>query len=112
MSERRQGGTWQRLRLVIAMAVLLVLMIFVLSNREPVTIGFWPTEMRWDTPLSLALLIVAVVALVAGGAIVWISEFGRCRRVRQAEAAVRLLEEQVRELKARLQQSEMPPPER
>jgi uncharacterized integral membrane protein len=111
MSERRQGRTWRRLRLLIAMAFLLVLMIFVLSNRELVTIGFWPTEMRWDTPLWLALLIVAVVSLVAGGAIVWISEFGDRRRARQAESAVRLLEEQVRELKARLQPSAMPPPE-
>jgi uncharacterized integral membrane protein len=111
MSEGRQGRTFRRLRLLIAVAFLLVLMSFVLSNREPVTIAFWPTVMRWDTPLSLALLIVAVVALVVGGAIVWIPELGQRRRARQAESAVRLLEEQVRELKAPLQQSAMPPPE-
>ena len=40
------------MRLLIAVPFLLVLVIFVLSNREPVTIGFWPTDVRWD--LSVA----------------------------------------------------------
>lgn len=111
MSDRRPGRTRRRLRLLIAVAFLLVLMIFVLSNREVVTIGFWPTDVRWGVPLSLALLITAVVALVVGAVIVWISEFGQRRRARQAEAAVRVLEEQVRELKARPQPPAMPSPE-
>ena len=110
MSEKRRGRTWRGLRLLIAVAFLLVLMIFVLSNREAVAIGFWPTEARWDVPLSLALLIVAVVALICGAVIVWISEFGQRRGARQAEAAARLPKAHVRELKARLQSRAMPPP--
>ena len=89
------------MRLLIAVPFLLVLVSFVLSNREPVTIGFWPTDVRWDMPLSIALLIAAAVALVVGAAIVWISEIRQRRRARHAEAAVRRLEEQVRELQAR-----------
>ncbi len=89
---------------------LLLLVVFVLSNREPVAIGFWPTDVRWDVPLSLAILIAAAVALLFGAAMVWMSELGQRRRARRAEAAVRLLEEQVQELKARLRPPAMPPP--
>jgi uncharacterized integral membrane protein len=79
--EREATWTSRRwLRLLIAVVFLLVLMIFDLSNREPVTIGFWPTEVRRDVPLSRALLIVVVVALVIGAAIVWISEVDQRRR--------------------------------
>lgn len=92
------------MRLLIATAFLVVLVIFVLSNHEPVTIGFWPTDLRWDMPLSVALLITAAVALVVGAVMMWISEFGQRRRARRAEAAARRLEEQLQELQARLRE--------
>ena len=96
------------MRLLIATVFLVVLVIFVLSNHESVTIGFWPTDLRWDMPLSVALLIAAGVALIVGAAMVWISEFGQRRRARHAEAAVRRLEQQVQELQARLHEPAMP----
>jgi uncharacterized integral membrane protein len=104
------GRIWRLLRLLVAAVFLLVLVVFVLSNRQPVAIGFWPTDVRWDVPLSIAVVVVAAVALVFGAAMVWISELGQRRRARRAEAAVRLLEEQVQELKARLRPTAMPPP--
>jgi len=104
------GRTWRLLRSLIAALFLLILVVFTLSNRQPVSIGFWPTDVRWDLPLSLTVLIAAAIALVLGAAMVWISELGQWRRARRAESAVRLLEEQVRELKARLRPTAMPPP--
>jgi uncharacterized integral membrane protein len=90
------------MRLVIAVLFLLVLVIFVLSNTQPVTIGFWPSDARWDMPLSVAVLITAAVALVVGVVMMWISELRQRRRARHAEAMVRRLEEQVQELQDRL----------
>jgi lipopolysaccharide assembly protein A len=104
------GRVWRLLRWLTAAVFLLVLVVFTLSNRQPVSIGFWPTDLRWDVPLSLAVLIAAAVALVFGAAMVWISELGQRRRARRAEATVRLLEEQVQELKARLRPTTVPPP--
>jgi lipopolysaccharide assembly protein A len=104
------GRIWRLLRLLVAAIFLLVLVVFALSNRQPVAIGFWPTDLRWDVPLSIAVLVAAAVALLLGAAMVWISELGQRRRARRAEATVRLLEEQVQELKARLQPMPMPPP--
>ena len=98
------------MRLLIAVPFLAALVIFVLSNREPVTIGFWPTDIRWDMPLSVALLIAAAAALVVGAVMVWISELRQRRRAHHAEVTARRLEEQVRELQARLHQPTTPTP--
>jgi uncharacterized integral membrane protein len=97
------------MRLVIAVLFLLVLVIFVLSNTQLVTIGFWPSDARWDMPLSVAVLVTAAVALVVGAVIVWISELRQRRRARHAEAMVRRLEGQVQELQGRRHPSTAPP---
>jgi uncharacterized integral membrane protein len=49
------------MRPLIAVLFLIVLVSFVLSNGESVTVGFWPTDARWDMPLWFALLITAAV---------------------------------------------------
>ena len=46
--------------------------------------------------------ILSGFAFLLGGAMVWVSELAQRRRARRAEQAVRLLEAQVQELKARL----------
>jgi lipopolysaccharide assembly protein A len=98
------------MRLLISLPLLLLLVLFALSNTEPVRLGLWPTDYVLQAPLSLAVLGGMAIAFLAGGAIVWISELGQRRRARQAEQAVRLLEAQVQELKARLPQPQLPPP--
>ena len=98
------------MRLLIAVPFLVVLVIFVLSNRSSVSIGFWPSDVRWDMPLSVALLIAAAIALLVGAALVWISELRQRRRAHHAEITVRRLEEQVQELKARLSPQTTPTP--
>ncbi len=98
------------MRLLIAAPFLLLLVLFVLSNRAPVSIGLWPTDLTWEAPLSIAVLIAAALAFVFGALLVWVSELGQRRRARRAEATVRLLEEQVQALKARLTPPLMPPP--
>ncbi len=50
------------------------------------------------------------IAFLAGGALVWLSALAQRRRARHAEHAVRLLEAQVQELKARLPQPRLPSP--
>ncbi len=100
------------MRLVIATPFLLFLVLFVLSNREPVAIGLWPTDVAWQVPLSIAVLIAAAVAFLFGALLVWVGELGQRRRTRRAEARARLLEEQVAELKARMEQWTPPPSSR
>lgn len=90
------------MRLLIAAPFLIVLVLFALSNRQPVTLGFWPTDLALEVPLSAAVLAVAAAAFLLGACIVWLSELRIRRRARRAEARVEVLEDEVRALQARL----------
>ena len=93
------------MRLLIALPLLLLLVLFGLSNTMPVRLGLWPSDYTLQLPLSLTILGGMAIAFLAGGMIVWLSELGQRRRARHAEQAVRLLEAQVQDLKARLPQA-------
>lgn len=90
------------MRLLLATPFLIVLVLFALSNRQPVSIGFWPTDLDLVVPLSGAVLAVAAAAFLAGACIVWMAELRIRRRARRAEAHVEVLEEEIRALQARL----------
>jgi putative membrane protein len=98
------------MRLLIILApVLLLLVLFTLSNRAPTELTFWPTDFSLVLPLSLVILAAMGLAFLLGGVLVWLSCLGQRRRARRAEQAVRLLEEQVQALKTRLPVP-LPPP--
>ena len=44
------------LRTVIALPVLVVLILFALSNPQSVTLAFWPTDFTLKSPVSAAVL--------------------------------------------------------
>ena len=90
------------MRLIVAIPLLLILVLFALSNTEPVRLGFWPTDLALEVPLAVAVLGGMALAFLLGGLLVWIGELSQRQRARRAEHAARLLDEQVRELKARL----------
>jgi lipopolysaccharide assembly protein A len=101
------------IRLLPAAIILLILVVFALSNRETANFGFWPTDFSLNAPLGLAVLICGAVAFLAGALVAWFSTFAQQRRARRAESEVRLLEAQVAELKARLAErgAVLPPPD-
>jgi putative membrane protein len=94
------------LRLLLLLPVFVLLVLFALSNQEPIHLVLWPTDVSVEVPLSLAMLGAMAVAFILGALVVQISVFAARRRARRAERMARRLEEQVRELKSRLS----PPP--
>jgi uncharacterized integral membrane protein len=96
------------MRLLIGLPLLILLVLFALSNTTPVRLGLWPSDYTVQLPLSLTVLVAMAIAFLAGGVTVWVSELAQRRRARRAEQTVRLLEAQVQELKARLPQSPSP----
>jgi uncharacterized integral membrane protein len=96
------------MRLLIAFPILLLLVLFALSNTAPVRMQFWPTDYVLELPLSLAILGGMAIAFLLGGLVVWVSELGQRRRARRAEHTIRLLEAQVQELKGRLPETPSP----
>jgi lipopolysaccharide assembly protein A len=97
------------MRLLIALPLLIILVLFALSNTARVPLSFWPTDYALEVPLSIAILVAAGIAFLIGAFVVWLNELAQRRRARHAEQHVRQLEEQVRELKARLGAPSMPP---
>lgn len=98
------------MRLLILIPILLVLVLFALSNTGTVQLHFWPTAFAVQAPLSLAILGGMALAFLLGGLVVWFAELGQRRRARRAERSVRLLEQQLQEMRARLPQPALPPP--
>jgi lipopolysaccharide assembly protein A len=96
------------LRLLITAPLLLLLVLFALSNTTPVRLGLWPTGFSREVPLSLAVLGGMAVAFLAGALLVWVSELAQRRRARRAEQAIRLLEAQVEQLKSRVPAQPLP----
>lgn len=90
------------LRILIAAPLLLILVLFALSNRAPVELHLWPTDLAVVLPLSFAVLGAMAVAFIAGALVLWLSVLAARHRARRAEHTARLLEAQVAELKARL----------
>src|SRR4051794_2818653 len=87
------------IRFLIAFPVLVVLIVFALSNPQPVTLGLWPTDFKIQTPLSFAILIGMGGAFLPGPLFVWSPALGPRMRARRAERAARRLEQQVADLK-------------
>ena len=80
------------MRLLIAAPFLLIVVLFALSNTQPVALGFWPTDLALRIPLSLAVLGAMAIAFVAGGLLAWGETLRQRRRARRAETAAKLLE--------------------
>lgn len=83
------------IRLLVAAPPLILIVLFALSNTQPVRLGLWPFDFQLELPLSLAVLAGMAIAFLAGGLIVWIGAFSQRQRAREAEHKVRLLEAQL-----------------
>lgn len=87
------------LRTLIALPVLIVLILFALSNPQNVTLTFWPTDFKLVAPVSAAILVGAAASFLLGSLFVWLPALSARRRARRFERAARKLESQVSALK-------------
>ena len=61
-----------------------LVVLFALSNRQPVELRLWPFDLVWQAPLSVAVLAAAAVAFLVGAGIVWASGIPQRSRARAA----------------------------
>ncbi len=64
---------------------LLVLAVFLLSNRDAATLGFWPFGYVLSLPMGAIILIVLAVGFLAGLVVHWPGRLAAQRRARRAE---------------------------
>ena len=89
------------LRVIVLFPVLLILVVFALSNPQPVLLGFWPTDFMLRAPISVAILVGMAIAFVLGAFCVWAGALMQRRRARIAERRVRHLEAELQDTQAR-----------
>lgn len=100
------------LRALIALPFLAVLVLFALSNQQPIRILLWPTDLSLELPLSAAVLAISAVFFITGAFLVWVSTIALRARARRAEETARQLRHQVEALRAQQGHPAMalPPP--
>jgi len=101
----------------ISIPLTLLIILFAVSNRGPVDIGFWPTTYEITVPIYALALVMIVVGFVLGGTLVWTEATGdrvRARRYRKkSEALAEDLEKtKMRATEAEVALNALPKPER
>jgi lipopolysaccharide assembly protein A len=97
------------LRWLIWLPLLIVMIAFALSNRQPVDLGLFPTGLSIPLPLSLAVLGAMAIGFFLGGLFTWIPALRYRRAARRAREALRVLEAKHEELKAQRSGPSLPP---
>lgn len=98
-------------RWAIAVPLLLLLVLFALSNSQPVPLELFPFgQLPFDVPLSVAILAAMGFGFLLGGLRLWTTALRHRRAARKAEAAMRVLEAKHRELQARTSGPLLAPP--
>jgi uncharacterized integral membrane protein len=89
------------LALLLALPLLLVLVLFAVSNTAPVELQFWPFDFAWQVPLAGAVLGAALLAFLLGALLAWGSGLRHRAQARKLRNAARLLEAELADLRAR-----------
>jgi len=89
-------------RLLLISPLLLLVVLFALSNTESVRVGLWPTGLLLEAPLSLVVLAAMALAFVLGALTTWVVGVGARMRARRAEQAAEALRAEIQALSGRL----------
>lgn len=79
------------LRWLLILPLLIVLILFALSNQQPAGVSLWPFDLTWQAPLATVVLIFAALAFLLGAFVAWAAGGPARRRararIRDGEAA-------------------------
>ncbi len=98
------------MRWLLLIPILVVLILFGLSNRQPVELALWPIVGTWSLPLSIAVFGFGAIAFLFGALVTWWAALRYRRRARRLEEAARVLEAELAELRGRLAREVGPVP--
>jgi putative membrane protein len=87
---------------IFVLVVALVLALFAVSNRETVSLGFWPVPFLVEVPLYVALLGALVIGFLIGELAAWIAGRRWRREARRRARRNTALEGELRATQAQL----------
>jgi uncharacterized integral membrane protein len=88
-------------RLLLIGPLLVLLILFAVSNMGPVAVTLWPFDVTWQAPLAIAVLVVAALAFLLGAFVAWTAGMRGRREGRAAIRANREMEAELSALRAR-----------
>ncbi|NQW10629.1 MAG: DUF1049 domain-containing protein [Alphaproteobacteria bacterium] len=86
---------------VITAPIMIVVVLFAVSNRHLVPMELWPLPGALEVPLYLVALLALVAGFVLGGTIAWAGELGQKRRAVRAEKRAEDLEREIAVMRIR-----------
>ena len=94
---------------LIGFVLTVLVVVFVLSNREAATVSLWPLPIALDLPLYLVIAGAFLSGFLVGGATMWVSD-GRVRRTARARGReVSSLERKMSDMERELERSQARP---
>lgn len=91
----------RRISLIVTLPLTLVILVFAVANRAPVTLSLWPFPWQAEFPGYLVILGSLLVGFAAGTLVAWASGARRRRAQRRDAAEARRLAQELAELKRR-----------
>jgi putative membrane protein len=79
----------------VTLVAVVLLIPFAVSNREPVSLGFWPLPFLVDLPLYLLVMLLLLVGFVIGAAAGWLAGRRTRRELRRRRRRVEALEREL-----------------
>ncbi|MFC7477200.1 lipopolysaccharide assembly protein LapA domain-containing protein [Dankookia sp. GCM10030260] len=88
------------MRWILLLPLLVLLVLFGLSNTGEVALQLWPFDLTWVAPLSVAVLGIGAVCFLFGAVVTWMAGLPHRRRARRMEEAARVMEAELSEFRA------------
>ena len=91
---------------VVITPMIVVVTVFSVVNRHPVTVDFWPLDVTAELRMFVVVLGAVVIVVLWGGLGAWIAGANGRRRARDAARRTEAAETQARQAKARIAELE------
>jgi uncharacterized integral membrane protein len=99
----------RRLSILVTLPITVLVLIFAVANRAPVTLSLWPLPWTAELPGYLVILGGVLVGFAAGALVAWLSGGRQRRAARRNAAEARRLTDELAALKRRQAPPAAPP---
>lgn len=86
------------LKWLVTLPLIILLLVFALSNRAAATLNFWPFDLTLALPLSFMLVATLVLGLLLGGFTVWLGDLKHKLEANRLRHEVTALNRRIAEL--------------
>jgi len=91
----------------LVLAIFLIL--FAVSNRDTVSVAFWPLPFLVDMPLYLLCVLSLVIGTLIGVATAWMAGHGKRRELRSRRRRIEALERELTATQSQIRKHSEPP---